>query len=97
QVQGANRADYHAMLEDAGLPVKSEKKAYYPSRKVAKAFWFFRAAITELAEERGEPVSATALSVLAAARRALIVNIEVSSAADAFVLFESLNNRGVPL
>lgn len=97
QVQGANRADYQAMLADAGLPVKSEKKAYYPSRKVAKAFWFFRAAITELAEERGESLSTTALSVLAAARRALIVNIEVASAADAFVLFESLNNRGVPL
>ncbi|MFC7404817.1 DUF262 domain-containing protein [Georgenia alba] len=97
QKQGRNLADYRRVLEEAGLPIKGEWKAYFPSRRVAKCYRYFRSAIVRLAEQDGVTQPAAALRVLEAAKRAVLVKIEVASHADAFVLFESLNNRGMPL
>lgn len=97
QKQGHNLFDYLKVLEDAGLPVDGEWKPYYPSRRIAKCYHYFRSAIEKLAESEGLTEAESALKVHEAALRAIIVKIEVASHADAFVLFESLNNRGMPL
>lgn len=97
QKQGHNLFDYLKTLEDAGLPVEGERKPYYPSRRIAKCYRYFRSAILKLAETEGLTETKAALRVHAAALQAVIVKIEVASHADAFVLFESLNNRGMPL
>ena len=97
QIQGHNLDDYHTVLAEAGLKVDFTKKAYFPMRRVAKCFNYFRSAISTLAESQGgNPVKA-AQRVRDAVEQAILVKIEVASHADAYVLFESLNNRGMPL
>lgn len=97
QKQGHNLFDYLTVLEEAGLPVEGERKPYYPSRRVAKCYRYFRSAILKLAETEEMTETEAALKVHEAALQSVIVKIEVASHADAFVLFESLNNRGMPL
>lgn len=97
QKQGHNVFDYLKTLEEAGLPVEGEWKPYYPSRRIAKCYRYFRSAILKLAETEELTETEAALRVHEAAVQAVIVKIEVASHADAFVLFESLNNRGMPL
>lgn len=97
QKQGHNLADYRRTLQEAGLPIQGEWKPYYPSRRIAKCYSYFRSAIEKLAETDEIAETVAALRVHEAALRAVIVKIEVASHADAFVLFESLNNRGMPL
>jgi hypothetical protein len=97
QIQGHNRDDYRTVLADVGLKVDFSRKPYFPMRRVAKCFNYFRDSISKLAESEGvDPVKA-ALRVLEAVQQAILVKIEVANHADAFVLFESLNNRGMPL
>jgi Protein of unknown function DUF262/Protein of unknown function (DUF1524) len=97
QIQGNNRDDYRTVLSDTGLKVDFNRKPYYPMRRVSRCFNYFRDSITKLAESEGvDPVKA-AQRVLNAVQQAILVKIEVANHADAFVLFESLNNRGMPL
>jgi Protein of unknown function DUF262/Protein of unknown function (DUF1524) len=97
QTQGHNREDYRRVLAEAGLKVEFSRKPYFALRRVAKCYNYFRDSITTLAESEDiDPVKA-ALRVREAAEQAILVKIEVASHADAFVLFESLNNRGMPL
>ena len=97
QRQGHNLADYRRVLEEAGLPIQGEWKPYFPSRRVAKCYRYFRTAIQKLAESEGVAPPTAALQVYEATAKAVLVKIEVANHADAFVLFESLNNRGMPL
>lgn len=97
QKQGQNLVDYRRVLEEAGLPVEGEWKPYYPSRKIAKCYRYFRSAISKLAEAEAITEIKAANRVRETALDAVIVKIEVASHADAFTLFESLNNRGMPL
>jgi hypothetical protein len=97
QIQGHNLDDYHTVLAEAGLKVAFNQKPYFPLRRIAKCFNYFRESISTLAETQGgDPVKA-ALRVREAVEQAILVKIEVASHADAFVLFESLNNRGMAL
>ena len=97
QIQGHNRDDYHTVLADAGLKVTSVWQPYFPIRRVAKCFSYFRGSISKLAESEGIGPVKAALRVREAVEQAILVKIEVANHADAFVLFESLNNRGMPL
>jgi hypothetical protein len=97
QIQGHNLDDYRTVLAGAGLTVGFIKRPYFPMRRVAKCYAYFRDAIGKLAESEGvDPVKA-ALRLREAVEQAILVKIEVANHADAFVLFESLNNRGMPL
>lgn len=97
QTQGHNRDDYHQVLSDAGLNVDATWKPYYPARKMSKCYHYFRDAISKLAESYRESPVETSLRMLDAVKQTILVKIEVASHADAFVLFASLNNRGMPL
>lgn len=103
QTQGENRKDYHWMLHHAGLPVDEVESSRCRQRRIMRCFKHFRAAVLELAEEPDVPGAPTTTApeaahrVMNAVNNAIIVKIEVSTASDAFTLFESLNNRGLPL
>ena len=97
QKQGHNRDDYRQVLSEAGLNVDATLKPYYPARKMSKCYHYFRDAISKLAEAGGQPPVEASLRMLEAVKQAILVKIEVASHADAFVLFASLNNRGMPL
>ena len=97
QIQGHNRDDYYTVLAGAGLKVAPIRKPYFPTRRIAKCYNYFRSAIEKLAESDGIGPVKAALRVREAVEQAILVKIEVANHADAFVLFESLNNRGMPL
>lgn len=88
--QNYNYSDYLSVLGDLGLVPQTAKQAYFGHRRTAKAFQFFKRKLAEVLRD-------SLLSTLEKLNSALLVKIEVNSHADAFILFESLNNRGIPL
>ncbi|ALP48816.1 DUF262 domain-containing protein [Corynebacterium glutamicum] len=97
QSQGLNDADYTHVLAIAGLGVEDPQPSYSGNRRIKKAYKHFIGRIEQHADLQGWPVERAALDFLARAKRTHLVKLEVISHADAFTLFESLNNRGVPL
>jgi uncharacterized protein with ParB-like and HNH nuclease domain len=90
-IQNSNETDFKTALNFAGLIDFSDKNPNWGNRVIAKA-------IRHYYENRlGDMNLVELLKLLRSVNAALLVKIEVSSASDAFMLFESLNNRGVPL
>jgi uncharacterized protein with ParB-like and HNH nuclease domain len=90
-IQNSNETDFKTALNFAGLIDFSDKNPNWGNRVIAKA-------IRHYYENRlGDMNLDELLKLLRSVNAALLVKIEVSSASDAFMLFESLNNRGVPL
>lgn len=87
--QNHNLADYRYLLCEAGLVENQPKQPYCGNRLLAKAYSFF-------SEKVPKDVPGL-LSLMEKINQLVFVQITVSSQADAFTLFESLNNRGVPL
>jgi hypothetical protein len=97
QHQNRNNDDYLNVLADAGTGVKAPEVPNLGNRRIMKAYRHFQSRIATYVESIGEDSVGTILDLVAKVRRAIIVKIEVGSASDAYVLFESLNNRGMPL
>lgn len=99
QVQNHNQDDYRWILkEHVGLKAAMQKPKYHGVRKMAKAFDYF---YDRLGAETEQMDDVEAVAALLAKSRllcsAVLVQINVDSHADAYTLFASLNNRGVPL
>ena len=106
QVQGNNRSDYFSLLCEKGLLVNKEKKSFAGLRKMYKGFYHFSNMIDKHLEEILEEVPEEELenekikALFGLTRKfnsAILVSIEVETNKDAYMLFESLNNRGIPL
>lgn len=93
QVQGSNLPDYLNVLSQVGLDVLAPKVLWLGVRRVRKCFVHFQERIRSI----GPDLVVSCRDVLQRVEQAVLVKIEVDSHADAFVLFESLNNRGMPL
>lgn len=87
--QNHNCADYLYLLSDAGLIDRQHKPPYCGNRLLGRAYAYFH-------EKVPSDIPAL-LSLMAKINQLIFVQITVGSQADAFTLFESLNNRGVPL
>ena len=96
QIQNNNQSDYRAVLCDAGVISAFEMPAYAGNRKIVRAFRYFQSRIEKMAEVADDRL-ASIIGFLDKVSRACLVKIEVASHADAYTLFESLNNRGTPL
>ena len=99
QVQNHNQDDYRWILkEHAGLAAVMQRPKYHGVRKMSKAFEYF---YNRLGGEIASMGDAEAVRALLEKSRllcsAVLVQINVDSHADAYTLFASLNNRGVPL
>lgn len=99
QIQNKNRDDYDYLMSDSGLrKAAGTKHPYYAMRKISRCYNYFHG---RLSEEMKDLDTAEAISFLLKkydkVKQAMLVKIEVSSHSDAYVLFESLNNRGTPL
>lgn len=106
QVQGNNRSDYFSLLCEKGLLVNKEKKSFAGLRKMYKGFYHFSNMIDKHIEEILEEVPEEELEnekikaffdLTRKFNSAILVSIEVETNKDAYMLFESLNNRGIPL
>lgn len=96
--QGSNYDDYMAILGDTGILKGVEALPNAGNRRLFKAYRFFIDRLDEL-DSKGRRVFDLdqIKAFMDRLNRASLVKIEVGSHADAFTLFESLNNRGVPL
>lgn len=99
QVQNHNRDDYRWILKErVGLEVVMQKPKYHGVRKMSKAFeYFYNRLGGEIADMSDNDAVHTLLDKSRLLCSAVLVQINVDSHADAYTLFASLNNRGVPL
>lgn len=99
QVQNFNRDDFDYLMKEVGLRKASAlKHPYYTSRKIAKCYTYFLKRIDKEIEDLDYTnVVDFLLNKFNKVKQAMLVKIEVSTHSDAYVLFESLNNRGTPL
>lgn len=96
QVQNNNQQDYFAVLNQVGILEDIETVANAGNRRVFKAFRHFLSRIEMYLENSANPI-AKLQGLLEKVNTATLVKIEVAGHSDAYTLFESLNNRGVPL
>lgn len=102
QAQNHNEDDYNSLFEEAGIPFQVHKASNRGNRRIYKAYKHFKMLIDKyIADVQKEDGSLTEAEIIFALRdkfnSAVLVGIEVDSHRDAYMLFESLNNRGVPL
>lgn len=100
QKQGNNDDDFRWLLKNLGL-LKDEslsQPSWWGVRRIAKAFRFFQD------ELRGELEGMTpgarlehVFDLVDRVSNSIVVKLEVKDHASAYTLFESLNNRGMPL
>lgn len=97
QTQGTNLADYRALLaEYAALETGDPKPKGAGLRRIYKAYRYFEKRITEKLDQSDDKVRGLC-ELITKICSAVVVDISVSNHSDAYVLFESLNNRGIPL
>ena len=99
QVQNRNLEDYRWILkEHIGLDAVMQKPKFLGLRKMSKAFNYFYDRLGEDVGGRdGIECVRCLLDICRLVCSAVVVQITVDSHADAYTLFASLNNRGVPL
>ncbi|MFM6990149.1 MAG: DUF262 domain-containing protein [Rhodoferax sp.] len=96
QIQNNNQNDYRAVLSDIGVIGQVDTPAYAGNRKIYRAYRYFQGRIQDVLADQSNPVESI-MAFLEKVSQACVVKIEVASHADAYTLFESLNNRGMPL
>jgi uncharacterized protein with ParB-like and HNH nuclease domain len=96
QIQNNNQDDYKSILSTIGVTREYETPLHAGNRRLYRSFYYFQDRIMELIEESSNGIN-TMLEMLDKINKASMVKIEVGSHADAYTLFESLNNRGMPL
>lgn len=103
QKQNMNDEDFSYILSDKGIiTTKKAKPANFGNRRIAKAYRHFEKLIDEEVEEmKSENPNVDDIGALfnikSKFEQAVLVGIEVDTNKDAYMLFESLNHRGVPL
>ena len=101
QIQNDNRNDYFSLLCEKGLLADKARKNYAGLRRIYKAYAYFSNAVDKYIEELNPQNDNDKINALFELVRrfnsAVLVSIEVETNKDAYMLFESLNNRGVPL
>jgi len=95
QIQNNNNADYLNVLKSAGIEIKAPAVKFLGNRRIMKAYNHFSGLIEQHSGPKASVVPV--LDLLERVKRAILVKLEVESTSDAFTLFESLNNRGIPL
>ena len=103
QKQNSNDEDYTFILSDNGIiSAPKNKPLNFGNRRIAKAYRHFIKLINdEVSEIKAENPNISDIGALFQIVRkfeaAVLVGIEVDTNKDAYMLFESLNHRGVPL
>jgi uncharacterized protein DUF262/uncharacterized protein DUF1524 len=90
--QSKNKDDFQHILSQNFPDMTSGpmELSHFGNRRIAKAYAYF-------CDRVGSLSPSDALEFLEKLKSAILVKIEVPSHADAFVLFETINNRGIPL
>ena len=96
--EGHNFHDFRCILADLEIFDFEEEIGNVGNRRLSKAYNFLYNKIkTQLVFDDEDVTIKNVLELLKKVNGTLLVKIEVNSISDAYTLFESLNNRGVPL
>ena len=96
QVQGSNLDDYMGLMAKIGIIPQRAMPNFAGLRRIVKGYNYFKKRI-EVDAEAADDTIRLLFQILDKVNAAILVMIEVSNHADAYTLFESLNNRGTPL
>lgn len=96
QIHNNNQNDYFAILSEKKIISVNETPSNAGNRKIYRAFRYFLGRLNQMIETT-QPSIDQVFNFLDKINQASIVKIEVVSHSDAYTLFESLNNRGMPL
>lgn len=96
QIQNHNQSDFNVVMFENGLIKNAKREKNWGNRKIAKCYKYFLQRLDQDIEKSENAVQ-TLLSIKSKVSKAVLVKIEVGSHAEAYTLFESLNNRGTPL
>jgi len=88
--QNSNFSDYKSVLNEIGVITFEDKILNKGNRRIFKAFRYYIDRLIDYSKEE-------LIELLNKINNVSLVRIEVNSTSDAFMLFESLNNRGIPL
>lgn len=90
--QANNRADLQRVLSENFPKLVQAPKGLsnFGNRRIAKAYNYFCDRLADMNKSK-------LMDVLNRLKAAVLVKIEVPSHSDAFILFETINNRGIPL
>lgn len=96
QIQDLNNNDYLYLLGNEELIENQDKPKKCGNRRIYKAFKCFCNCIDIYLEEN-DKIAKQLFDLASKINSAVMVFIEVDTNRDAYMLFESLNNRGIPL
>lgn len=97
QRQNNNNDDFLVIFKEAGLGDSAPNVSNVGNRRIKRSFKYFQKAMDERFANSPLDRKEFLFDVFARIKRAILITLEVESHADAFVLFESLNNRGLSL
>lgn len=99
QIQNHNQDDYNFIMSALGLKKSASVKIpYLGARKVSRCYHHFLYLMDkEMEGMQSNDKIKFLLEKFDKLKQAMLVKMEVSTHSDAYVLFESLNNRGTPL
>lgn len=100
QVPNNNRDDYLKLLFKVGIYDKDIKVTNMGNRRIESSYKLFQELIENYAEEQKEEnkqIVTVLFDLFNKIKNTLFVSIEVENNKNAYMLFESLNNRGLPL
>lgn len=105
QIQDNNQADFNSLLYRHGIIDEGTTPLNAGNRRIYKAYKHFEKLVdgflsSDYAESNGLKLDTEVKTLFNLVKRfnsAVLVVIEVDTHKDAYMLFESLNNRGVPL
>jgi len=97
QIQNNNQEDYRSILVEAGVIPSYGKRVHNAgNRRIFRAYYYLKDKVEKLENLSDKNVDAI-FELLDKLKETNLVVINAESHSDAYMLFESLNNRGVPL
>ena len=97
QKQNSNDLDYSYLMGSIDLIKSQQKPKNYGNRRIAKCYEYFTKRLNAKTGEELSKKIEELKQLLQKIKNAILVSITVDSYSDAFMMFESLNNRGLPL
>lgn len=97
QIENNNSTDYAYVMSTLGL-TKGKKEKNFGNRKIAKCYKYFCDRLDNEIFNLSQNDAITKIrNIYSIIKSAVVVKIEVSNSSEAYMLFESLNNRGASL
>lgn len=98
-IQNQNNEDYLYLLASNNLENKIDLPKNYGNRRISKAYEYFKSRLLEIDDrtQRNKFSIEELFFFLKKVESSMMVKIDVDGISSAFTLFESINNRGMPL